>query len=210
MKGMNRKPVQLRNFDNSWYEPGRPRWQQILWFSLGLPLLRSAFIPSSSFRVRLLRIFGASVGDGAVIKPGVRVKYPWRLSMGSDCWLGEDCWIDNLAAVRLGSDVCISQGAYLCTGNHDWSDPAFGLRTEPITLGDGAWVGACALLAPGAGLEEGAVAAAGSVVTRTIPAWEVHGGNPAVFLRKRVLKTEAAREEPEPELAVRAARAGRG
>jgi putative colanic acid biosynthesis acetyltransferase WcaF len=130
------------------------------------------------------------VGDRAVIKPGVRVKYPWHLRMGNDCWLGEDCWIDNLAAVTLGSDVCISQGAYLCTGNHDWNDPAFGLRTEPISLGDSAWVGARAMLAPGVQLGEGAVAAAGSIVSRSIPPWEVHGGNPASFLRKRQIRTE--------------------
>jgi putative colanic acid biosynthesis acetyltransferase WcaF len=184
------KMVRLRQFDNAWYQPGRPRWQQVVWFFIGLPLLRCAWLPSSSFRVWLLRFFGAVVGAGAVIKPGVRVKYPWHLRMGSDCWLGEDCWIDNLTTVTLGSDVCVSQGAYLCTGNHDWSDPAFGLRVEPISIGDGAWVGARALLTPGAQLGEGAVAAAGSVVIHGIPAWEVHSGNPAVFVRTRRIRVE--------------------
>src|SRR5437660_5606511 len=105
-------PVRLHNFDNSWYQPGRSLLYQLAWFFIGLPLLRSSVIPSSSFRVRLLRIFGATVGNGVVIKPGVRVKYPWRLTVGDHCWLGEDCWIDNLADVRLGNNVCVSQGAY--------------------------------------------------------------------------------------------------
>jgi len=178
-------PVRLRDFDNSWYHPGRSRVRQIAWFFAGLPLLRCSLLPSSRLRVSLLRLFGAQVGRGAVIKPGVRVKYPWHLKVGDDCWLGEDCWIDSLTTVRLGDNVCISQGAYLCTGNHDWSDPRFGLSVETIRLGDGSWVGARAFIGPGVVLGEGAVASAGSVVTRSIPDFEIFAGNPAVFVRRR-------------------------
>ena len=70
-----------------------------------------------------------------MVKPGVRVKYPWRLRVGDHAWLGEDCWIDNLADVQIGAHACISQAAYLCTGNHDWADPAFALILGPITIG---------------------------------------------------------------------------
>ncbi len=177
--------VHLGQFDNSWYRPGRGRLWQAVWFFFGLRVVRSTSIPSSALRVRLLRWFGAQIGADVVIKPGVRVKYPWRLTMGDNCWLGEDCWIDNLADVTLGDDVCISQGAYLCTGNHDWSDPSFGLLLGPITLASGSWVGARALIGPGVNLGEGAVATAGSVVAKSIPAWQVHAGNPAVFVRQR-------------------------
>jgi putative colanic acid biosynthesis acetyltransferase WcaF len=110
------------------------------------------------------------------------------LTAGDHCWIGEDCWIDNLAPVTLGRNVCISQGAYLCTGNHDWSDPAFGLIVRPITLADGAWTGARSVLCPGAKLGEGAVAAAGSVVQGTIPDWQIWSGNPAVFVRRRNMR----------------------
>ena len=177
-------PVRLRSFSNSWYQPGRSLLYQLAWFFVGLPLLRSALLPSSSLRVRLLRLFGATVGNGVVIKPGVRVKYPWRLIVGDDCWLGEDCWIDNLADVRLGSNVCVSQGAYFCTGNHDWTDPSFGLVVKSIVLQDGSWAGAKAVLAPGVTLGECAIAA-GSVVTKDIPPFEIHAGNPAVFVKQR-------------------------
>ncbi|MDQ6708535.1 MAG: hypothetical protein M3Z85_21455, partial [Acidobacteriota bacterium] len=78
--------------------------------------------------------------------------------------------------------------AYLCTGNHDWSDPAFGLILGAITLGNGSWVGARALLAPGVSLGDSAVAGAGSVVTKSIPAGEIHAGNPAVFARHRSIR----------------------
>ena len=183
--------VSLRDFDNSWYDPGRSKFWQALWFFAGLPLLRSSLIPSSGFRVWLLRAFGAVIGEGAVIKPGVRVKYPWHLTVGDHAWLGEDCWIDNLTSVRIGRNACLSQGCYLCTGNHDWSDPAFGLIVQSIAVGDGAWVGARAVIAPGISLGECAIAAAGSVVRKSIPAYEIHGGNPAVFLRRRTVDSGA-------------------
>jgi putative colanic acid biosynthesis acetyltransferase WcaF len=109
------------------------------------------------------------------------------LTVGNNVWLGEDCWIDNLAPVSIGNSACLSQGCYICTGNHDWSDPTFGLIVKPIEIGVSAWVGAHALIAPGVVLEAGAVAAAGSIVTRRIPAWEIHAGYPASFVRHRVI-----------------------
>lgn len=181
--------VRLRDFDNSWFHPGRSILWQAFWLFCGLPLLRSPFVLSSSFRVHLLRFFGASIGSGIVIKPGVRVKYPWKLSVGNDCWIGEDCWIDNLVPVRLGNDVCVSQGVYFCTGNHDWSDPTFGLIVKEIVLQDGSWAGAKSVLAPGVTIETCGIAAAGSVITKNIPAYEVHAGNPAAFVRRRHIRT---------------------
>jgi putative colanic acid biosynthesis acetyltransferase WcaF len=180
--------VDLASFANAWYDPGRPAWVRALWFFAGSPLVRSSLLPFSSLRVHVLRLFGATLGKGLVIKPGVRIKHPWMLTAGDHCWIGEDCWIDNLAPVTLGRNVCISQGAYLCTGNHDWSDPAFGLIVRPITLADGAWAGARSVLCPGAKLGEGAVAAAGSVVQGIIPDWQIWAGNPAVFVRRRNMR----------------------
>lgn len=118
----------------------------------------------------------------------MRVKYPWLLEIGDDTWIGEDVWLDNLALIRIGSNVCISQGAYLCTGNHDWTDPAFGLMVRPITISDGAWIGAKAILGPGVQVAEGAVAAAGSVVTGDLAAYTIHAGNPAVPVKTRKIR----------------------
>ena len=176
----------LSQFDNSWYSPGRSRFVQTLWFFLGAPILRSGLLPFSSVRRSLLRTFGARIGEGVVIKPGVRVKFPWRLAVGDHSWLGEDCWIDNLADVSIGANVCISQDAYLCTGNHNWSDRSFGLTVRPITIGPGAWVGARTTVCPGVTLHEESVASAGSVVTHDIGAYEIHLGNPAKFVKTRL------------------------
>jgi putative colanic acid biosynthesis acetyltransferase WcaF len=110
------------------------------------------------------------------------------LSIGAASWIGEDAWIDNLVPVTIGANVCVSQGAYLCTGNHDWSDPAFGLRAQPIVLEDGSWVGARAVVCPGVTIEKCGIVTAGSVVTHSIPAYEIHAGNPAHFIRRREIR----------------------
>lgn len=188
--------VQLSWYNNDSYHPGRSRFWQIAWFFLGLPLLRNVLVPFSGLRVKLLRLFGACVGNGVVIKPGVRVKFPWRLVIGDHCWIGEDCWIDNVADVRIGNDVCLSQSSYFCTGNHDWTDPAFSLCAREIVIEDGAWIGARALVCPGVTVGEGAVVAAGAVAARSVPELEIHAGNPARFVRHRQLRSHAA-EEPE-------------
>jgi len=180
--------VDLASFRNDWYRPGRSTTVRIAWFFCGSAFVRSSLLPFSAPRRWALRLFGASVGSGVVIKPGVRIKYPWRLKIGSNSWLGEDCWIDNLELVELGKNVCVSQGVYICTGNHDWSDCAFGLMVSPIIVCDGSWIGARSILCPGVRLGEGSVAVAGSVVTRDIPAFEIHGGNPARFLQKRQIR----------------------
>jgi putative colanic acid biosynthesis acetyltransferase WcaF len=183
--------VRLSTFENSWYKPGRSRFVQALWFFIGLPVLRCTLLPSSAIRVSLLRAFGARIGTGAILRPGVRVKYPWKLVLGNDCWIGEDCWIDNLATVSLGNDVCISQGAYLCTGNHDRADPSFGLIVKPIHLEDGAWIGAKAVLGPGVRVGRAAIASLGSVVVRNIPPREIHAGNPARFVANRKFRNHS-------------------
>lgn len=189
--------VTLRDYDNSWYYPGRSALWRGLWLFTGLPILRSRLLTSSPVRAALLRLFGARIGERVVIKPGVSVKYPWFLVVGDDCWIGEECWIDNLTTVTLGSNVCVSQGAYFCTGNHDWGDSAFGLMIAPIELMSGSWAGAKCVLLPGVVLGVGAVAAAGSVVTGRIPDWEIYSGNPAGFVKRRMIRTSAPKDARE-------------
>ena len=172
----------LSTFDNRWYNPGRSSIVCALWFFCALPVLRSSLIPSSALRRCLLRLFGADIGRSVVIKPGVRVKYPWLLSVGDNSWIGEDVWIDNLARVAIGRNACVSQGAYLCTGNHDWSDRSFALVVKSIALEDGAWIGAKAVICPGVTVRECGVVAAGSLVSTDVPSFEVHAGNPACFV----------------------------
>lgn len=160
------------------YSPGAGRVRQALWFCIGSPLLAARWLPGSAWRAWLLRRHGARIGQGCRIKPGLRVKYPWRLEVGHHCWLGEEVWIDNLAPVILGEQVCLSQGAYLCTGNHDYRHSGFDLLLGKIHIGDGAWIGARAVIAPGVNIGSDAVVGLGAVITKTIePATVVTGSN---------------------------------
>ena len=163
--------------------PGLLWWA--LWWPIGGLVLDSGLLPFSCLKTLVLRAFGAAVGAGAVVKPRVRVKDPRNLTVGDHCWIGEEVWIDNLAPVTLGDDVCLSQGAYLCTGGHNYARPSFDLVTGPITIEQQAWVGAKAVLLPGVTVGAGAVVAAGAVVTKDVPAGMIAGGNPARVLRPR-------------------------
>ncbi len=167
------------------WHPGAPLPLQILWFCLGAPLLATRWLPGSDWRLWMLRTFGAHIGPGCRIKPGLRVKFPWRLVVGQACWLGEDAWIDNLAHVTLGDRVCLSQGAYLCTGNHDFRSPGFDLRLGPISIGPDAWISARAVLAPGTHVGAGAVVGLGAVVSGAVPPEAIVRGNPAVVVGQR-------------------------
>lgn len=176
--------MRLDRFSSAGFDRGAPRWKEALWIIAG-GLLFSSWLPGSAWRRSLLAAFGARIGRGVVLKPGLRVKFPWRLSIGDHAWIGEDVWIDNLAEVTIGAHACLSQGAYLCTGSHDWGKEAFDLITRAITIGDHAWLGARASLAPGSVLGEGAVLAMAGFGHGHLEAWMIHAGNPATPQRPR-------------------------
>ena len=166
----------------------RPYLVRAVWLIVEALILLNPVVVSYRLKAAVLRLFGATIGEGLLIKPGVHVKYPWRLRIGDNCWLGERAWIDNMEDVTLGSDVVISQGAYLCTGNHDWSDPVMPLAPEPIHVEDGAWVGAFARIGPGTRVGAGSVVALGGVVLSDTEAWGVYRGNPAERVGTRTLR----------------------
>lgn len=164
--------MRLDRFQNSDYRRGASKFKEALWLAVS-GLLVESWLPGSKWRVALLRLFGARIGKGVVIKPHVRVKFPWRLKIGDHCWIGEEVWIDNLANVEIGCHVCLSQRAYLCTGSHDWSRETFDLIVCPITIADHAWVCAFAVLAPGTSLGEGAILGMGERGSGALPAWTI-------------------------------------
>lgn len=135
----------------------------------------------------LLRIFGAKVGAGVVIKPKVRIKNPWRLIVGNYCWIGEDVWIDNIENVSIGNNVCLSQGAILLTGNHDYSKSNFPPKYDKIIIEDGVWICAKAIVCPGVICRSHSVLTVNSVATKDLEEMRIYTGNPAVFIRTRVI-----------------------
>lgn len=184
--------VDLSRYDNRWYSPGGTRLKRILWYVVNALVFDSWLAPSSALKCKVLRAFGARIGSGVVIKPRVNIKYPWLLSIGDHCWVGEGVWLDNLAMLTIGSHVCISQGAYLLTGNHDYRDKAFGLVVKPITLHDGCWVGAKTIVCPGVVMNAGAVLTGGSVLQRAADAFGIYTGHPAQKTKLRMIDDNAA------------------
>lgn len=135
-----------------------------------------------------LRVFGAQLGVGMVIKPQVKIKYPWKLTIGNHCWIGERVWIDNLDQVTLEDHVCISQGALLQCGNHNYKTSTFDLMLAPITLKEGSWIGARSCVAPGVSVGSHAILTMGSIATKNLEPYKIYTGNPAVCKKDRIFE----------------------
>ncbi|ULQ56269.1 putative colanic acid biosynthesis acetyltransferase [Flavihumibacter rivuli] len=183
------KKVALDQYNNDWYarEIGAGKLKQVLWYFANAIFFKAAWNPSSGLKVFLLKCFGARMGKGVVIKPAVNIKYPWLLTIGDHSWIGEEVWIDNLAPVSIGSHVCLSQGAMLLTGNHNYATETFDLMVKGIAIEDGAWVGARALVCPGVTCRTHAVLTAMSVATSDLQPYTIYQGNPAQPVRERVV-----------------------
>ncbi len=176
--------MDLSRYDNSDFSRGAPAWTEALWL-LARGVFFQTFLPwPSAWRVALLRMFGARVGRGVVIRANVNVSFPWRLTVGDHVWIGEDVGILSLAEVVVESHVCISQRAYLCTGSHDYRREDFKLVVRPVTVRTGSWIAAAAFIAPGVEVGAGAVVAAGSVVTKNVPPHTLVRGNPAEVVKE--------------------------
>ena len=182
--------VDLSSYRNPpWHNKGRGIVVRSVWHFVNALFFENSLNPSSRLKIALLRLFGAKVGRGVIIKPGVNIKHPWFLTLGDHTWIGERAWLDNtFAPITLGDHVCVSQGVYLCTGNHDWTDPAFGLLERPLTIESGAWIGAGAKVLPGAQVASHCIVAGGAVLSKPTEPYMIYAGNPAVAVKKRVIK----------------------
>ncbi|MEY2906773.1 MAG: hypothetical protein RLZZ408_1244 [Verrucomicrobiota bacterium] len=154
--------------------------KEALWWIVRSLLFAPWYPIPSQLKVAALRAFGAMVGRGVVIRSRVNVTFPWRLSIGDHVWIGEEVLILTLAPVSIGSHVCISQRAFLCTGSHRFRSENFDLVTKPIVIGEGCWVAANAFIGPGVTLAPGTLCSAGAVVMRDSGQGEVLSGNPAM------------------------------
>jgi putative colanic acid biosynthesis acetyltransferase WcaF len=186
MRSSNYPTVDLASFSVGSYTAG-PKWKVAIWYFLNYFVLASAFPWPYKLKVALLRSFGAKIGTGLVLKNKVRIKNPWKLVIGNNCWIGESVWIDNLDDVKIGDNVCISQGALLLTGNHDYTRSDFAYRLEPITIEDGAWIGAKTTVCPGVTCKSHSILTVGSVATKNLEPWTICSGNPSQAIRKRTI-----------------------
>ena len=176
----------LSTFNNDWYHHGSAV-KRFIWHYTSCFLFKNGLFPFYGLKVFILRIFGARIGKGVLIKPYVNIKYPWLLEMGDNIWIGEQVWIDNLAKVTIGSNACLSQGCFLLTGNHDYTKPSFDLMIGEINIQDGVWLGAKSIVCPGVTCGSQAVLSAGSLANKDLEAGWIYQGNPAQKLRERII-----------------------
>ncbi len=181
--------TKLSIFDNSEYDSGAGFIKRAVWYFINACFFTSRWLPVSGIKVFLLRLFGAKVGKGVNIKPNVNIKYPWRLSIGSYSWIGEGVWIDNLDDVKIGDNVCLSQGAMLLCGNHNFKKSSFDLITGKIILENGVWIGARSMIGPGVHCYSHSVLSINSASSSDLEAYTIYRGNPAVAIKKRTLTT---------------------
>lgn len=184
------------------YRYGGSLVARVLWHYVSAIVFQSQLFPVYGIKVRLLRRFGAKVGEGVLIKPGVTIKYPWYLEIGDNVWIGEGAWLDCTTTLRVGSNVLISQGAFICCGSHDWNDPGMGSYTRPIVIEDGVWICAFARVVLGVTIGEDAVVLMGASVLRDCEPSGIYQGAPAERVGTRRVRDQPG---PKPEEATLAA-----
>ena len=179
----------MKQVDNSAYKTtiniGAGKAKQLLWYFVNILILKNSLIVFSGWKVFVLKLFGASIGKGVVIKPIVNIKYPWKLHIGNNSWIGESVWIDNLSDVTIGSNVTVSQGAVLLTGSHDHTKETFDFLSSPIILEDGVWIGAKAIVFGGVTCHTHSILGMNSVAEKNLNAYVIYKGNPAVPVIER-------------------------
>ena len=179
--------VDLSKFSTGDFYRGAGPLKEGVWILASLFLFRLCPFKLSGLKCAVLRAFGAKVGRGVVIKPRVTITFPWQLTVGNHVWLGEECWLLNLEHITIADNICISQRAFLCTGNHNYKSQMFDLIVKPVHVEEGAWIGAWAFVGPGVTVGSHAVLTAGSVATSDLQPFGIYRGNPAVLIKKRVI-----------------------
>jgi putative colanic acid biosynthesis acetyltransferase WcaF len=182
----NEHLLRLAQYNNSWYKAG-PKWKIAIWHVLNVLFFNNGFAVFGALKCSLLRLFGAKVGKRVVIKPSTNIKYPWFLEIGDDVWIGENVWIDNLGFVTIGNNVCISQGAFLLTGNHNYNRPGFDLMIGKIIIEDGVWLGAKSIVCPNVTCKTHSVLSVASVATRDLEPYGIYLGMPAQKIKMRII-----------------------
>jgi putative colanic acid biosynthesis acetyltransferase WcaF len=152
----------------------RPKWMIYLWSATELLLVTNPWQISSGLRAKTLRAFGAKIGDGVIIRPRTRIKFPWNLEIGDRSWIGEGVWIHNQDQVTIGHDAVVSQETFITTGSHSHRKH-MGLITRPVTIGDGAWVTSRCVVTGGVKIGLSALVQPLTRVSEDVPANAIYG-----------------------------------
>jgi len=135
----------------------------------------------------LLRLFGAKIGKKVIIRPTVKITYPWKLTIGDYSWIGDDVVLYTLGEIEIGKNTVISQKSYLCTGSHDYTKIDFPIYAEKITIEDQCWLATDVYVAPAISIGKGTVVGARSSVLKNLEPNKVYVGSPAKEIRNRIV-----------------------
>ena len=181
---MDQQTQLKKKFDKGQFSPSAGRLKIAIWYLCNLVCFNSGLLPFSNVLVAMLRLFGAKIGRDVRIKPGIYIKYPWKLKIGDHSWLA-DCRIENLDHVTIGCHVCISSQVLILTGNHNYKSRTFDLMTSPVQVDNGAWIAARAIVCPGVKMGSHAILTTASVANGDLLPYIIYKGNPARPIRKR-------------------------
>jgi putative colanic acid biosynthesis acetyltransferase WcaF len=137
------------------------------------------------WRAYLLRLFGANIGKGVLIRPSAKITYPWKLTIGENSWVGDNVVLYTLGEIKIGNNTIISQHSYLCTGTHNYDSELFDIIQIPIIIGDSCWLATDVFIAPGITIGNECIIGARSSVYKSFPDKSICHGNPAKFIRYR-------------------------
>jgi putative colanic acid biosynthesis acetyltransferase WcaF len=141
-----------------------------------------------AWRAWLLRLFGARVGKGTIIRPSVKTPYPWKLTIGDHCHIGDEVHLYSYGEIEIGNCAVVSQRSYICTGSHDCTRPTFDLIAKKIVIEAEAWLATDVFIAPGVTIGHGAVVGARSSVFHDVPSGTISMGSPARMVGMRRMK----------------------
>lgn len=156
-----------------------------LWWLIQATLFRLSPQFLYGWRRFLLRLFGANIGKGVIIRPTAEITYPWKVIIGNHSWIGDDVTLYSLGQIEIGMNTVVSQKCYLCTGSHDYSKSNFPIYAKKITIKDSCWIATDVYIAPGVTIGNGSVVGARSSVFKSLDPNKVYVGSPAKFIKNR-------------------------
>lgn len=164
---------------------GKPKFVVQLWWLVEALFFRTSPQVFYGWRRFLLRSFGAKIGKGVIVRPTVRITYPWKVKIGDYSWIGDEVTLYSLGNITIGDNTVVSQKSYLCTGSHDYKKVDFPIYSKPIIIGNNCWLATDVFVSPGIKIDNGVVVGARSTVVKNLDGNSVYIGSPTKFLKKR-------------------------
>lgn len=186
MSGENSKCQQLDSFSLPTGFRGRSAIVVQLWWLVQSTLFGCSPQFMYGWRRWLLKLFGAKVGKNVLVRPSVKITYPWNVSIGDHVWIGDEVVLYSLGEIEISANAVVSQRSYLCAASHDYSKPNFPIYAKKITIGPSAWLATDVFVAPGVTIGEGVVVGARSSVFHNLPPMMVCIGSPAKPIKQRL------------------------